>query len=49
VVAVEAIKEWLRKEGKEVVSIEVDWFLWQLGEDSLSTLPPHHRCLTIYY
>lgn len=49
VVAVEAIKEWLGQEGKEVVSIEVDWFLWQLGEDSLASLPPHHRCLTIYY
>jgi len=31
-VAVELIKEYLHSKGKSVLSIEVDWFLWQVGE-----------------
>ena len=31
VVAVEEMKEYLRGKGKEVKSIELDWFLWQRG------------------
>jgi len=49
VIAVELIKEYLKGKGVIALSIEIDWFLWQLGEDNLSELPPHHRCLTIYY
>ena len=49
VVAVEMMKDYLGKQGKQVISIELDWFLWQRGEQNLSGLPPHHRCLTIYY
>ena len=49
IVAVEMMKEYLRKQGKNTKSIELDWFLWQRGELNLATLPPHHRCLTIYY
>jgi hypothetical protein len=43
------MKGYLQSKGVKVISIELDAFLWQLGESSLSKLPPHHRCLTIYY
>jgi len=49
VVAVERMKELLKAKGKPTISIEIDWFLWQRGEANLTKLPPHHRCLTIYY
>jgi hypothetical protein len=49
-VASELIRLEIEKlQGKAVLSIEVDAFLWQLGESSLTNLQPHHRCLTIYY
>lgn len=32
-----------------IPSIKLDWILWERGERLLATLPPHHRCLTIYY
>jgi hypothetical protein len=32
VVAVEKIKDYLLSKGKQVKSIELDWFLWQRGE-----------------
>lgn len=49
-VASELIRQEIEKlQGRTVLSIEVDAFLWQLGEGSLASLPPHHRCLTIYY
>ena len=35
VVVVEELVEELKKRGKEVLSIEVDWFLWQFGEARL--------------
>lgn len=28
---------------------QLDWILWERGESLLSTLPPHHRCLTMFY
>jgi hypothetical protein len=50
VLAVEIMREHLQKQSeRKVLAIEVDWFLWELGENNLSTLPPHHRTLTIYY
>jgi len=49
VVAVEELKECLLKKGVKALSIELDGFLWQRGEANLASLPPHHRCRTIYY
>lgn len=34
---------------KDLLVLEVDWMLWQRGENSKNQLKPHHRTLTIYY
>ena len=31
------------------LSVELDWALWNCGEQSLATLPPHHRTRTVFY
>jgi hypothetical protein len=30
-------------------SVEIDWLLWQKGEEQRNEILPHHRTLTIYY
>ena len=37
------------REGGRVMSVEVDWLLWQEGERVKEELPPHHRTQTIFY
>jgi len=37
------------REGGGVMSVEVDWLLWQVGEKLKEELPPHHRTITIFY
>ena len=34
---------------KAPLSIELDWILWQKGEESLKEMKPHHRTLSIFY
>lgn len=33
----------------QVLSIHIDWYLWELGERNMRAHPPHHRTLTVYY
>lgn len=48
--AVEMMRaELLRITGETILSIQLDWILWERGESLLSTLQPHHRTRTIYY
>jgi len=35
--------------GVDLLDIEVDWQLWQIGETTKESLLPHHRCLTVFY
>jgi hypothetical protein len=49
VVAVEKLQTALAKRGANVLVIEVDWLLWQIGERTKDDIPPHHRTRTIYY
>ncbi|CAD8100092.1 unnamed protein product [Paramecium primaurelia] len=49
VIAVELIKEEFKKLGQKLNSIEVDWMLWQMGEELRFDIVPHHRTLSIYY
>lgn len=59
IVAVEKLKDKLneynkkKNDGKnnEFISIEIDWCLWNRGEElnSQNKLKPHHRTKTIYY
>ncbi|TMW55666.1 hypothetical protein Poli38472_010548 [Pythium oligandrum] len=47
--AVEQIHAQMRAQGHELKVIELDWFLWQIGEDNKDALQPHHRTLSVYY
>ena len=47
--AVEQLHQALVALGHHLHVIELDWLLWQLGEDRKDALKPHHRTLTIYY
>ena len=49
VLAVERLKEEVRKRGQKMNSVEIDWFLWQTGEKVKDNIKNHHRTLTIYY
>ena len=55
VVAVDLIMEEITKNGSEELkqqvkrAYEVDWLLWQMGEESLKEMKPHHKVLSIYY
>jgi hypothetical protein len=49
VCVVEEMKELLKGKGKEVKSVEVDWFLWEEGERNCRKIGKHHRVATIYY
>lgn len=30
-------------------AVQLDWWLWETGEATRATDPPHHRTLTVYY
>ena len=50
--AVEQIRYLLSKKyGSELtpLSIQLDWWLWELGEQNRATDEPHHRTLTTNY
>lgn len=47
--AVEQVHAQMETRGHKLKVIELDWFLWQIGEDNKDTLQPHHRTLSIYY
>ena len=47
--AVERIHAEMVKQGCTLHVIELDWLLWQMGEEQRTTLPPHHRTLTVFY
>jgi hypothetical protein len=44
---VEMMKEMLRQQ--DVLSIQIDWYLWNLGQSSQYKSLPRHRTHTIYY
>lgn len=48
--AVQAMRDAVKRiTGESILSIQMDWILWERGEAQLSSLPPHHRTLTVYY
>lgn len=49
VVAVEQLRELLAARGRRLLSVELDWLLWQRGEEQKDSLPPHHRTLSVFY
>ncbi|HXM54100.1 MAG TPA: queuosine salvage family protein [Candidatus Dormibacteraeota bacterium] len=48
VVAVERLREALAERGRPLMSIEVDWILWDLSQ-GLYPVRPYHRTRTIFY
>ncbi len=58
-VAVERLKAELQRQaaqrglalppGGQILSIHLDWWLWEQGEEARQVHPPHHRTLTVYY
>lgn len=49
VVAVEKLKKYLDNRGVKIMTIEVDWLLWQQGETVKDSIKPHHRTKTVFY
>lgn len=47
--SVEKIKNLLKKNGKDAMSIEIDVYLWEEGEKIKDKVEPHHRTLSIFY
>jgi len=48
VVAVERIRQALAERGRPLMSVEVDWILWDLSQ-GLFPVRPYHRTRTIFY
>ena len=46
---VEHIKQRLVELGVNWTSVEIDWLLWQVGEEQKDSIKPHHRTLSIFY
>lgn len=49
IIAVEYIKDELLKNGKKVLSLEIDTYLWEEGEKIKDKIKPAHRTLSIFY
>jgi hypothetical protein len=47
--AVELIRQELEQMGKYLRAFEIDWILWNLGQDPTFKAKPHHRTVTIFY
>jgi hypothetical protein len=48
VIAVERLREALAIQGRQLLSLQVDWILWDLGQ-SLELAHPHHQTRTVFY
>jgi hypothetical protein len=47
--AVELIRQELAQKGKAFRSFEIDWLLWNLGQNDEFRKKPYHKTLTIFY
>jgi len=47
--AVELIRQEMKLLGKEVTASEIDWVLWNLGQDDRFRAKPYHRTISIFY
>ena len=48
--AVELLHDALKADGSSHRSvIEIDWLLWQIGEELKEKILPHHRTITTFY
>ena len=49
ILAVEWIQRECAKRGKALKSFEIDWLLWNLGQDDRYREKPYHKTVTIFY
>lgn len=47
--AVELIRQELARMGKGLRNFEIDWILWNMGQDEAFKEKPYHRTVTIFY
>lgn len=47
--AVEEIRRELKRLGAPKMALELDWFLWNLGQEPLPGEKPYHRTRTVFY
>jgi hypothetical protein len=47
--AVELIRQELERMGKGLRAFEIDWILWNMGQDEAFKKKPYHRTVTIFY
>ncbi|KPK30448.1 MAG: hypothetical protein AMK69_03110 [Nitrospira bacterium SG8_3] len=47
--AVELIRQELEEVGKGLKAFEIDWILWNLGQDKAFKEKPYHRTVTVFY
>ena len=47
--AVEGIRQELERLGKDLKAMEIDWLLWNMGQEDRFRKMPYHRTLTIFY
>ena len=47
--AVELIRQELTEMGKKLRAFEIDWILWNLGQERKFKAKPYHKTVTIYY
>ena len=47
--AVELIRQELTQMGKKLRDFEIDWILWNLGQESQFKAKPYHRTVTTFY
>ena len=48
VVCVERLRDELERRGRKLLSIEVDWLLWDLSQQTYP-MRPYHRVRTVFY
>ena len=47
--AVELIRQELLVQGKNLKAMDIDWILWNLGQQEEYRINPYHRTLTVFY
>lgn len=47
--AVELMRGKLQERGRDLKAFEIDWLLWNMGQEDRFRERPYHRCLTVFY
>ncbi len=47
--AVELLRHALTQNGRELNSLQMDWFLWESSQGNVKGMKPYHRVRTVYY